>query len=849
MMKRLCSAFAIATYAAFFFSAFGSSSSTGSNDSPKISDADIEVEFYKGLPSCTEKREGETAYVVDQEQGYVCENGKWIEDDAAVEIRSSSSSSGSNVSIDIHAEENNSASYVPEKNVPIKNKTITGFAQKGPFKAGSVVDIFELELDGKTFAQTGKSFTGKVSNDSGAFKISNVSLKSQYALLRVTGSFKSEINDESVHATLTAVTDLSKRENVNVNILTHLEYDRVLYLIGKGMNFTSAKKQAEREVLAAFGIEGNFKNTEDMDVFGETESDATLIAISKMLLAGGGKGVNRDEEELSDLLTKIALDLEENGEWENVGGRDNSPGDYCPWDNKWQIALRAAKGFIGNDDINRCGCSEEDLVCRKICHFVQSWRIVGQYCTSAVDDEIFCNWNEDYREYGKACESFSQCKKGEWFAVTSQEADTHKWSKGKDGEIKKGDETGRKYKYDGSLGKWILATTVDIDTYGWSSGKDAEIKVGESGTSYKYDAELGLWLEASEMDLEVYVCTKKKNGNVEFQNDGFELICEDGEWERVRSAGKDGEIRDGLKYDEMLGKWLDCDSWDVELGEGCTKKRDGEVKIFYTESDGEGSFYFGENPSSCNKKICLYSSLKVCEEGKWNYIEDIEPRYYKWSDGKEGEIRKSEKSDCYYKYELGKWQFTTEIEVDTYGLPVDGSVVSGNVNEDRKYIYDLDKELWRLASYQEQGGTYGILEDSRDGQTYKTVVIGDQVWMAENLNYKTEKSDCNDSCDKYGMVYDCDDALEACPLGWHLPLEDDFRTLEITVGYDNAGYMLKSVNEKNGLDVYGFSALTFDSYETRFLGNGCAVYLTDDVMHDPSCSSWGEGGFIRCLKD
>ena len=78
--------------------ACGSSSSTGSNDSPKISDADYEVDSYKGLPSCTKKHEGVTAYVIDQEQGYVCENGKWVEDDAAVEIRSSSSKEAENIS-------------------------------------------------------------------------------------------------------------------------------------------------------------------------------------------------------------------------------------------------------------------------------------------------------------------------------------------------------------------------------------------------------------------------------------------------------------------------------------------------------------------------------------------------------------------------------------------------------------------------------------------------------------------------------------------------------------------------------------------------------------------------------
>jgi uncharacterized protein (TIGR02145 family) len=81
----------------------------------------------------------------------------------------------------------------------------------------------------------------------------------------------------------------------------------------------------------------------------------------------------------------------------------------------------------------------------------------------------------------------------------------------------------------------------------------------------------------------------------------------------------------------------------------------------------------------------------------------------------------------------------------------------------------------------------GSFIDDRDSIHYKTVTIGNQIWTAENLQFKiADGSWCyqnaDSNCAQYGRYYTWDAALQACPSGWHLPSDAEWGQMETNLG-------------------------------------------------------------------
>lgn len=186
-------------------------------------------------------------------------------------------------------------------------RQVLGHIEKGPFVQGSEVTLTDLNSD---LSQTGKQYTTSTTSDLGHFDFGQtLSLSSGLVELKTSGYFYNECTGQLSNSqiTLKAIADAEGKDDLNVNLLTHLEYARVKYLVKNGVRFKQAKEQAEAEILRTFAITDKMVAPEKVSLTDNDKNANILLAVSSIML------YDKTEAEFSEMIARFSTDLERDG--------------------------------------------------------------------------------------------------------------------------------------------------------------------------------------------------------------------------------------------------------------------------------------------------------------------------------------------------------------------------------------------------------------------------------------------------------------------------------------------------------------------------------------------------------
>ena len=524
------------------------------------------------LPKCEKDNEGEQVFVTGEESLRICADGKWfatlgsadaadfacttkeLKDKSGIKIICNGDSIGvvlngsdgkngkagvnceikdktdsavtlacgdSTITIDLGDRNDimgNDSSKLDSEKVALSMDSLTGYSQKGPFLKGSTVYLYELS-DGRTLKQTNGNFTSNIMSDNGRYKFNARNLVSQYAMVVVDGHYRNEVTGENSNTSikLKALTDMTLRKSANVNLLTHLEFERVYYLVTKKkMKVWAAKRQAQAEILDLFhvdttGLKG-FSSAEDLDVFGKSDADAILLAIS-ILLQG-----DRSEADMMALLSEISNAMAEDGKWD--GSRaDTVRASIADW------ALKA----------------DEDKRLEDFSNNVSKWGLsktvpdFKKYIRRFAGIESGLGVCEDSVPVGTVKNVANE--------LSENRADTY-WDKTHAGKEKR-------FVCDGDGGKWLVATDLEKDRYGFKmttvpeDTKDGKLLEGPlTGKTLVWDKDTLRYADSVEIAWGKG-CVSDMYGNLFEMPNRLKYSCDASGWSKT---GTFTDSRDGNLY-------------------------------------------------------------------------------------------------------------------------------------------------------------------------------------------------------------------------------------------------------------------------------------------------------------
>ena len=727
---------------------------SGNGSSSSVRESYIEVQSKDKLAVCDSSAIGLRALVLADSSYFTCKANGWTKDDTYLgydivptkedlpQCHAGNAKQRVLVKKDSVFFKCDSVKWVPETadGYIVKNASILGAAQKGPFKFDSPLTLREVLLHDDALTYTGREYIDEISSNKGDFVIPKVNLVYPYAVLEVRGQWRNEVSGEYSKDSmmLRALTDLTGRTEVNINLLTHLEYDRAARLVNKGYSVYAAKKQADYEIMTAFGFATSVEYSEDLKTFVPSTSEgsgrnATLMAISLLFIG------DRSEAEIQNAINSFKSDLAEDGEWDN----GQMKADMADWAEAFDGG--SVRANVKSWNILDIPDYENYLTI----YWNNAYELGG--CSATRSGVIAQNKNSKSKNYNV----HYICKVTSWQKATDFEKDTYEWADGEEGEVKKGNVTETYYVFEngkwtvaknetalglctasrnGEVGKidttyficdnknWRKATVLEYDTDGFGVGEDGEVRVGKVNQDKFYVYENGAWrASASEIENNLGACVISREGVVGKSGSTY-YICKSKSWVTATAleydtygwtAGTEGEVKAGSEnannyYIYKEDKWQVASSIEKDLN-GCTTSREGVV------GKSENTYY-------------------ICKSKEWDEASALEYDTYGWTAGTEGEVKAgSVNAKNYYIYKEDKWQVATMMEYDTYNIEcsTDGTIVDGEINSANKYVCDADS--FRIASALEISLNTGCVSYTENNEIKKHVSVGkDSNYICQN---------------------------------------------------------------------------------------------------------------------
>lgn len=606
------------------------------------------------------------------------------------------------------------------------------------------VTLYELD---SSAALTGREFTTYVTYPN-VFRFENLKLQSPYAVLC--------IKDKVLRSGYWSFADFSRVDSVYVNFMTNMEYNRILYLMKKGMSSDSAERTAQHEIMEYMlstsldiklsnQIEGNEKD-EELQAILQLLSDIPYSKNSSQLSSDTAVFwmLETDSAKINTFKTKFADRIEG-----NLWVKSIPKTDYL---------VTKLSGYVFGQTNGLGECSDKN----------------------DGDVKKVTNPLSRYFERPYMCS-----KDTGWICPNGTFQELYGIEKGHDGEVIKANFTSFPYAYDSLQGKWV----------------SAHVEQGFACVSSRF----GMVLVSESMGKPSYLVCKAEDKAPDYLH-----------WAAT------GTEEDYLAY---WTRNLKCDA------SGIVQKLPNDSTIEVVCVDGKF-----RKATDIDKTVSVLEREKLANPC-----------------GEKEDVRRGKTDSTLYFYcNNGEMGYSNEMEY-TLGYGCNANHVG--YHQYQNSIYYCNKFTWK---YSTDSLVKGVLVDSRDASEYKTIGIGNQVWMAENLNYEVEPSWCYGDtlkyCEKYGRLYQWNGILgdnakvkNVCPEGFHVPSNKEWDELNafVNLWFHGNSYSARKVLLSSdprevdnivhvGDDLVGFTGL-YAGHRTAngfFTGRFTSAYFCSADMNE-----------------